>query len=158
MAWKRIVDAYQQIVDACPRIQISLEFKATHETTRYSFIPSTAAALLLVQEVDRINFGLTLDVGHLIMAGENPAQSVALASQHGKLFGVHLNDGHSKLGAEDGLMFGTVHASMCLELVWWLHHTAYSGFAPLSYSFCLFCHLAVCIFCKQVTSISIPFH
>ena len=115
MSWLHLVDAYQQIVDACPNsIQISLEFKATHETTRYSFIPSTAAALLLVQEVDRANFGLTLDVGHLIMAGENPAQSLALVSQYGKLFGVHLNDGHSKLGAEDGLMFGTVHSSMCL--------------------------------------------
>ena len=35
------------------------------------------AALLLARDVDRPNFGLTLDIGHMIMAGENPAQSAA---------------------------------------------------------------------------------
>ena len=40
------------------------------------------------------------------MAGENPAQSAALLGE--RLFGVHLNDGHSRIGAEDGLMVGSV--------------------------------------------------
>jgi sugar phosphate isomerase/epimerase len=53
-------------------------------------------------QVNRTNFGLTLDSGHALMAGENPAQGVALVAAAGKLFGVHLNDGHSRLGAEDG--------------------------------------------------------
>ncbi len=34
--------------------------------------------------------GLTLDVGHLIMAGENPAQSLAAAASEGKLFGLQV--------------------------------------------------------------------
>ena len=51
-------------------------------------MPNTAAALLLVREVDRPNFGVTLDYGHQLMAGENPAQSVAMAGAAGKLFGV----------------------------------------------------------------------
>ncbi len=31
-----------------------------------------------------------------------------------------LCDGHSRLGAEDGLMFGSVHPVMALEVVFWL--------------------------------------
>jgi hypothetical protein len=34
--------------------------------------------------------GVTLDVGHLLMAGENPAQSIAVAAQAGCLFGVQV--------------------------------------------------------------------
>ena len=41
-------------------------------------------------QVDRANFGLTLDIGHMLMAGENPAQSVAMVGSAGKLFGVQV--------------------------------------------------------------------
>lgn len=68
-----------------------------------------------------------MDVGHLLMAGENPAQSVAMAAAAGKLFGMQLNDAHVKLGAEDGLAFGAVNAAMSLELVRWLQRANYSG-------------------------------
>ncbi|CAK9042909.1 unnamed protein product [Durusdinium trenchii] len=61
------------------------------------------------------------------MAGENPAQSIAMVGAAGKLFGVHLNDGHSRLGAEDGLVFGSVHPTMALELVVWLKRVEYQG-------------------------------
>lgn len=69
---------------------MSLEFKPTDESTRFSIVPSTGAALLLARDVDRPNFGLTLDVGHLLMAGENPAQSVAAVGAAGKLFGMQV--------------------------------------------------------------------
>ena len=78
-------------------------------------------------QVDRANFGLTLDIGHMLMAGENPAQSVALVGGAGKLFGVQLNDGHAKMGAEDGLMFGSVHPTMALEFLRWLQLTRFDG-------------------------------
>lgn len=78
-------------------------------------------------KVDRPNFGLTLDVGHMLMAGENPAQSVAMVGNAGKLFGIQLNDGHAKLGAEDGLMFGSVHSLGALELIRWLQRVKFDG-------------------------------
>ena len=61
------------------------------------------------------------------MAGENPAQSVAMVGSAGKLFGVQLNDGHAKLAAEDGLMFGSVHPSMALEFIRWLKKVNFDG-------------------------------
>ncbi len=72
-------------------MQVSLEFKATDENTRFFVVPSTGAALQLVDEIDRPNMGLTLDVGHCLMAGENPAQSCAMVGARGKLYGLSLS-------------------------------------------------------------------
>lgn len=125
--WRDMVDCFRQACDACPGIKVSLEYKPTDENTRFFAVPSTGAAMLLVNDVDRENFGLTLDVGHCLAAGENPAQSVAMVAQRGKLFGIQLNDGYQRLGAEDGLMFASVHPLMALELVWWLQELNYTG-------------------------------
>ena len=123
--WEQIVHAFQEVCDEFPRIKFSLEFKPTDENTRFFIVPSTGAALLLVNDVNRPNMGLTLDIGHCLAAGENPAQSVALVGSRGKLFGMQLNDGYQRLGAEDGLIFGSVHADMALEVMLWLQRTGY---------------------------------
>eukprot|EP00887_Chlorella_sp_A99_P004048 scaffold11.g4048.t1 len=127
-AWRRAVEGFRRWADACPPgVRVSLEFKPTDESTRHAVVPTTGAALLLAREVDRPSFGLTLDLGHLLAAGENPAQSVALAAAVGKLFGLHLNDAHVKLGAEDGLAFASVNPLGALELVRWLQRSGYDG-------------------------------
>lgn len=127
--WERQVDCYRRLSDLCGRfgVRVSLEFKPTDPLARYSAVPSTGAALLLAQEVDRENFGLTLDFGHLVMAGENPGQSIAAAARSGKLFGIQLGDGPSRLGAEDGLVFGSANPRASLEAVLWLRRAGFDG-------------------------------
>ncbi|KAI8475104.1 MAG: ribokinase/xylose isomerase [Monoraphidium minutum] len=125
LAWRREAEGLAALADGCGRgVNVSLEWKPTDASSRFSFVPSTAAALMVA---GRPNLGLTLDTGHMLMAGENPAQSAALVLAAGKLFGVHLNDGHSRVGAEDGLIFGSVHAAAALELVYWLRRGGYTG-------------------------------
>ena len=125
--WTRMIDAFRQVCDAHPDVKVSLEFKPTDENTRFFAVPSTGAALLLCDDVDRPNFGLTLDVGHCLAAGENPAQSAAMVGARGKLFGVQLNDGYTRLGAEDGLAFGSVHPLLALEFIATLQKYNYDG-------------------------------
>ena len=126
--WDDIKSAIVEVCDEYPDIKVSLEYKPTDENTRYFAIPSTGAAMLLVNEVNRKNFGLTLDFGHCLMAGENPAQALALVSRYSdKLFGIQLGDGYQRLGAEDGLVFGSVHPMASLEFVMWLLKTNYKG-------------------------------
>jgi len=126
--WGLVVQGFQKVCDALgPQTKVSLEFKPTDENTRFFTVPSTGAALLLCRDVGRDNFGLTLDVGHCLAAGENPAQSAAMALREGKLFGVQLNDGYTRLGAEDGLMFGSVHPGLALELIVWLVKGKFAG-------------------------------
>ena len=122
----QIVNAFRECCDAYPDIKWSLEYKPTDENTRFFTIPSTGTALLLVKEIDRPNMGLTLDMGHMLMAGENPGQSVALVGGQ-KLFGIQLNDGYTRLAAEDGLMFGSVHPSIALEVMYQLRQINFMG-------------------------------
>lgn len=63
----------------------------------------------------------------MLLAGENPAHSVALAARAGRLFGLHVNDAHVRLGAEDGLAFASVNPTMALELVLQLQKAGYRG-------------------------------
>ena len=123
--WAQIVEAFQECCDAYPDIRWSLEFKPTDENTRFFTVPSTGAAMLLLKDIDRQNMGLTLDVGHMLMAGENPAQSIAMVGD--KLFGIQLNDGYTRLAAEDGLMFGSVHPSLALEAMYQLRQIDFKG-------------------------------
>jgi len=123
--WDQLVKAFQECCDDYPDIKWSLEFKPTDENTRFFTVPSTGAALLLVKEINRPNMGLTLDVGHMLMAGENPGQSIAMVGD--KLFGVQLNDGYTRLAAEDGMMFGSVHPTMALEVMYQLQENNFAG-------------------------------
>lgn len=45
----------------------------------------------------------------------------------GKLFGIQLNDGYTRLAAEDGMMFGSVHPFMALEVMWQLQRINFKG-------------------------------
>jgi len=124
--WNQIVEAFRECCDAHPDIKWSLEYKPTDENTRFFTVPSTGAAILLVKEIDRPNMGLTLDVGHMLMAGENPGQSIAMVGGE-KLFGIQLNDGYTRLAAEDGMMFGSVHPSQALEVIFQLRRVGFKG-------------------------------
>lgn len=125
--WQELVEAFRECCDAFPTIKFSLEYKPTDENTRFFTVPSTAAALLLVDEIDRPNMGLTLDVGHMLMSGESPGQSIAMVGRKQKLFGIQLNDGYTRLAAEDGMMFGSIHPSMALEIMYQLRKINFKG-------------------------------
>jgi sugar phosphate isomerase/epimerase len=123
--WSQLISAFRECCDEFPDIKFSLEYKPTDENTRFFTVPSTGAALLLVKEIDRPNMGLTLDVGHMLMSGENPGQSIAMAGR--KLFGIQLNDGYTRLAAEDGMMFGSIHPSIALEIMYQLRRIGFQG-------------------------------
>ena len=124
--WQQLVEAFQECCDSYPDIRWSLEFKPTDENTRFFTVPSTGAALLLVKDIDRPNMGLTLDMGHMLMAGENPGQSISMVGD--RLFGIQLNDGYTRLAAEDGMMFGSIHPSMALEAMYQIQNIKNGGF------------------------------
>lgn len=46
-----MVATFQHVCDLCPGIKVSLEFKPTDEAARFTLVPSTGAALLLMQQV-----------------------------------------------------------------------------------------------------------
>ena len=132
-SWNHMVSGYRAAVgdsSTCAKIgKISYEFKPTDALSRSSLIPNAFASLMLIEEVGLPNIGLTLDYAHALTAAENPSQSATMAFMKGeKLFGVHLNDAvQSKLGAEDGLSFGSVNPRGAYEFIRVLQKFKYDG-------------------------------
>lgn len=122
--WEDEIDGFRRVAAHDPAVRVSVEYKP-NEPRRCSLIRSMGEALLAARDVDLPNFGVTLDVCHGLMSGEHPAAAAALALRHGRLFGVHLNDGYGL--ADDGLMVGSVHPWQTLELLAVLVDGGYEG-------------------------------
>jgi xylose isomerase len=123
-SWDGVVGAFAEIADYARPLRLSLESKP-YEPRSFSLLPTTTHALHLVDELNRDNVGITLDFCHSLMAGENPAFSLALILRKKRLFGVHLNDGYGRF--DDGLMFGSVDPARAVEFMFYLVRAAYDG-------------------------------
>lgn len=122
--WKRIVKACQEVADYAPDIKWSIEYKP-YEPRAYAFIDSIGTVGMMINDIDRPNFGVLLDYCHMLMKQENPAMGSALfASQH-KLFGIHANDGYGV--HDDGLMVGTVTPFKTLEFLYYMLKYDFDG-------------------------------
>ncbi len=115
-AWKWLVSCFREVCQssAC---RFSIEYKPYEERT-FAMVDSWGAAWKLLQDVDCENFGVTLDMCHMLMKKENPALAAALLLEQGKLTGIHVNDGEGSF--DDGLMVGSVHPFKTMELFYYL--------------------------------------
>ena len=125
-AWNLIIDSFRQISDYAAKfnILVSIEYKP-FEPRAYSFIDGIGLTLLAVNETNRENIGVTVDVCHAMMKKESPAFSLTLAASRKKLFGIHLNDGYGTI--DNGLVFGMVNYAQALELVYVIKKYQYDG-------------------------------
>ncbi len=97
--WRRLTRECQNLADYAAARDVRLAF----EPEPGMFIDTMPKFYELRARVDRPNFGLTLDVGHLQCQGELPVGEAILASK-GSLLNVHLED--MKQGVHDHLRFG----------------------------------------------------
>lgn len=123
-AWKYIVSCYRELAMSNPDMKISIEYKP-YEPRQFYFINDIGTTLLAVSEAGCDNLGVTLDFAHMLMKKENPAYSLALAAERGKLFGFHLNDGYGS--HDDGLLIGSVSLLQTLEFIYYMKYYQYSG-------------------------------
>ncbi|MBN1640789.1 MAG: sugar phosphate isomerase/epimerase [Anaerolineae bacterium] len=90
-AYRYAEETFGAICAHDPALRVCIEYKWNDPRTRCLFA-SAGETLAFCQSVGAANLGVTLDIGHALLAGERPAQSVALLARAGKLFYVHLND------------------------------------------------------------------
>lgn len=122
--WDDTVAALREVADHDPRIDIAIEYKP-NEPRAFALMPDAGTTLLALRETGRPNLGVTLDFAHVLYADEMPAHAAHLIARHGRLLGVHLNDGYGK--RDDGLMAGSVHPVQTLELFVELDRIGYDG-------------------------------
>ena len=105
-------------------VRVCIEYKWNDPRTRCLFA-SAGETLSFCQTVGAENLGVTLDIGHALLAGERPAQSVALLARAGKLFYVHLNDNDRNWDWD--MLPGAFHVWEFVEFFYYLREVGYTG-------------------------------
>ena len=90
-AYNYAEETFSAICEHNRDVKICIEYKRSDPRTR-CLLGSAGETLSFCQSVDASNLGITLDIGHSLLSGERPAQSVALLHRANKLFYAHLND------------------------------------------------------------------
>ena len=90
-AYRYAEESFHAICSHNPQIRVCIEYKQNDPRTR-CLLASAGETVSFCGQVGLENLGVTLDIGHAILAGERPAQSVAMLHRAGRLFYVHLND------------------------------------------------------------------
>lgn len=124
MAFSQLAESLKEIAAYRPEMKITVEYKIKEPRAR-CFIANAGVALALVNDVGTANIGVTLDVGHSLMAKENPAEAAVMLSQYNRLFHLHMNDNYRDW--DHDMLPGTVNFWDTLELFYWLRKTNFTG-------------------------------
>jgi xylose isomerase len=122
--WQHLVECYGEVADHAQDMTVSIEFKPAEPRAR-TVLSTTGSVLALIAETGRDNLAVTLDFAHMLMAHENPAQSIAVCLAQGRLKGLQLNDGWG--AADDGLATGSVSLVQTMEAFFYLLRDGYAG-------------------------------
>jgi xylose isomerase len=123
-AWDRLAESLREAAEYRPDVKITVEYKAKEPRAR-CFIANAGTALALVNDVGLPNIGVTLDVGHSLMAKENPAEAAVLLARYKRLFHLHINDNYRDW--DHDLLPGTVNFWDTLEFFYWLRKVNFDG-------------------------------
>ncbi|MFD2329953.1 sugar phosphate isomerase/epimerase family protein [Cohnella sp. GCM10020058] len=123
-AYDALLESLAEAASYNPNVNITLEYKVK-EPRAHCYVANAGIALTLVNQVGLPNLGVTLDVGHSLMAQENPAESVALLSRFKRLFHLHINDNYRDW--DHDMLPGTVNFWATLEFFYWLRKVGYDG-------------------------------
>lgn len=122
--WEWAIESIREAAQHNPKIKLSIEYKA-FETRNHIITPSMGETLHFCDRVGEPNVGVTMDVGHALIAGENPAKSLAMAHAAGRLFYVHFND--NDRGADWDMLPASVHLWSTLETLFYLRRVGFDG-------------------------------
>jgi xylose isomerase len=89
--WARLIDGIREVAEHRSDVRIVVEYKIKEPRAR-CHISTVGRVLQLVNEIGLAHVGCTLDVGHSLMAQENPAEAACLLARYNRLFHLHLND------------------------------------------------------------------
>ena len=130
--YDRYVDSVQQILQYLHvnnyQTKICIEPKP-FEPRSHILMGTTAQALCIVNEINDPNFGINLDIGHSLIAGENVEDQLALICRYRKLYHTHFNDNDQQCDAD--LPPGTVNFIRLVSILYVLDEAGYDGWYGL---------------------------
>ena len=109
-------------------VRLSLEYKL-NESCNYNVLADVGRTLYLCERSGLDHVGVTVDVGHALIAKETPAEAMCLAALADRLFYVHFNDNGREWDWD--MLPGAVNFWDLLEVVFYLDRLGWEGW--LSY-------------------------
>ncbi|HZZ70939.1 MAG TPA: TIM barrel protein [Pirellulales bacterium] len=124
LAVGRLVEALDNFLNYDKEIRIAGEMKP-NEPMDQSYCPTVGHFMGLVYKtVDPSRVGVLIESAHSILAGLDPADDMAYALWHQKLWGVHLND-QNGLKYDQDKTFGSVDLRRAFNQVWVLERAGF---------------------------------
>ncbi len=128
--WNTVISSIKTIAKyASSDINVSVCYKP-REPRKFLTVGSVGKALSLCQEIAMKNVGVALDFSSSLMAGENPAESIAFLARANKLFQVYFSDNYRMW--DDLMLPGSVHMWEMMEALHHLKISKYKGFCTLN--------------------------
>ncbi|MBX6315861.1 MAG: TIM barrel protein, partial [Isosphaeraceae bacterium] len=120
----RLLDAWNAILEHDPEIRILGEAKP-NEPMDQAYLPTVGHMIgMCYRTIDPARSGVLIESAHSILAGLDPADDMAYALWHGKLWSVHLND-QNGLKYDQDKVFGSVDLRRAFNQVWVLEKNGY---------------------------------
>lgn len=130
-SWRGMLAGIRECAEYRSDVRVALEYKLK-EPRGHMFLDTVGKALHVCHEIDLENLGVTLDVGHAMLASENISESAFLLGEAGKLFNIHINDNYGDWDWD--LIPGTIHIWQYLEFLLWLKIVGYKGWMLMDVS------------------------
>lgn len=144
--WNTLISSIKTIAKyATPDVNVAICYKP-REPRKHMTVASVGKALSLCQEIAMKNVGVAMNFSHALMAGENPAESIAFLTRANKLFQVYFSDAYRMW--DDMLIPGSVNMWELMETLLYLKIARYRGYVvvdmvPLRIDPCHACQIAV---------------
>jgi xylose isomerase len=122
--WKLSMDGVGELASQNPDLKFVIEYKPREPRVHMSY-DSVARTLLGIEKIGLPNVGILLDFGHSLYGGESPADAAQLAIDHGRLFGIDVND--NLRGWDDDMVAGSVHPIELFEFFHVLRKNEWGG-------------------------------
>ncbi len=122
--WQMSIEGVAELATQNPDLKFVIEYKPREPRNHMSF-DSVARTLLGIEKMGVPNVGILLDFGHSLYGGESPADAAQLAIDHGRLFGMDVND--NLRGWDDDMIAGSVHPIELFEFFYTLRKNNWEG-------------------------------
>lgn len=93
--WKYLVETFGEAGEYLPEIPLFIEYKPS-ETRGACFLENAAKTLCLLNDIGNEAMGVTLDFGHSIYGGNNPAEELCLLEGSRFPYYIHINDNNGR--------------------------------------------------------------
>lgn len=127
--WNTVISSIKTIAKyASPDVNVAIAYKP-REPRKYLTVASVGKALSLCQEIAMKNVGVAMNFSHALMAGENPADSIAFLTRSNKLFQVYFSDCYRMW--DDMMIPGSVNMWELMEALLYLKIAKFKGYVIL---------------------------